>query len=156
MKAFVHSTLHNFDTVIPKFSGTLTLPDNGALSEVRFHLEFPTADMDTGNFLRNKAMRDKALEVEKFPKAGFDAQAIKFIRQTNAEWDYQITGVLSLHGVQREITVPVRVRSEKRNIVATAKFPFSLKSHKISPPGLLFIQVEDKVELTVRLSFRKQ
>lgn len=38
MRGFVRSTLHNFDTNISKFSGTMVLPKNGDLSFVQFRL----------------------------------------------------------------------------------------------------------------------
>ena len=156
MTVFVRSTLHDFDTIISKFTGSLALPENGESASVRFHLEFPTAELDTGIFLRNGAMRSQALHVEKYPKAEFDAQSANFIRQKGREWEYRITGMLSIHGVKREITVPVTAWVEGKTLNADTKFPFLLSAHKIIPPGLLFIKTEDKVDVKIRFSFQRK
>lgn len=156
MTAFVRSTLHDFDTKIPKFTGTMVLPNNGELSFVQFHLSFPTADMSTGNSLRDDVMHSQALEVEKYPQATFDATTIQLIRRSGEKWEYKISGVLSLHGVKKELSVPIIAWMEKKDLIASATFPFLLSSHKISPPGLLFVKVEDEVKVSIQLAFRPE
>lgn len=154
VKAFVRSTLHDFDTVAPKFSGVFILAEDRKLGSARFHFEFTTADMKTGNFLRDGAMRELALEVEKFPKAEFDAEEIRFLGEKNGEWRYEVTGVFAIHGVKKKMTIPATVRQKGKRFISEVKFPLRLSAYKIVPPSLPFIRVEDLVEVKVKLAFR--
>lgn len=154
VKAFVRSTLHDFDAVASKFSGEFVLAGDRQLSSARFHFEFTTADMGSGNFLRDGAMRDLALEAEKFPKAEFDAEEIRFLEKKDGEWRYRVTGVFVIHGVRKKMTIPVAVRQKGKRFILQAKFTLRLSAYKIVPPSLPFISVEDLVEVKVRLAFR--
>lgn len=153
--AFVRSTLHDFETAIPKFNGKLILPESGELSSIQFHLEFPTEKMKTDNVLRDDVMHSQAMEVEKYPKAAFTSKSIRFVRKSGKEWEYSVLGVLSMHGVEKELTVPVRLRIENNEIISTSTFPFHLSTHNIFPPGIFFVKVEDTVKVDVQLTFRR-
>jgi polyisoprenoid-binding protein YceI len=63
-----------------------------------------TASVDTGVADRDKHLRSADFfDVEKFPEMTFKSTRIKAAGQDR----YEVTGILTLHGVQKELTLPV-------------------------------------------------
>lgn len=70
----------------------------------------------------NQAVHGEALETSKYPEIVFKGAAAS-VRQTG-EGRYEATmkGDLSLHGVTRQISFPVKVRRDNRSLHATGEF----------------------------------
>lgn len=153
---FVRSTLHDFDTVAERFDGQINIPPSNDSRLIRIRLNFPTASLVTGNSLRDSVLRDKTLEVEKYPRATFVSQAVEPLGESKDGVKYKITGTFSIHGQTHKITVPVLVKREEDTLSAKATFPLLLSDYKLSPPSLLFMRTEDRVDVTVRFLLKKE
>lgn len=69
----------------------------------RIHVEVDVASIDSNHELRDEHLRDKYLLTDKQPKAAFTSTAYK--GDANAG---EITGELSLNGVKKTVTIPVK------------------------------------------------
>ena len=86
------------------FNGTIAIDrSNPALSSVEFAIKAPS--IDTGNPDRDKHLRSADFfDVEKFPEIIFKSTSIK----PGAKKDtYDVTGNFTMHGITRQITLPV-------------------------------------------------
>lgn len=85
------------------FSGTIQMdPKNLASSSVEFQIK--AASIDTNAPDRDKHLRSADFfDVEKYPEITFKSKSIK---PTGKE-TYDVTGTLTLHGVSKEVTLPV-------------------------------------------------
>lgn len=86
------------------FSGTLTY--NAEDSEkCKIDVTVKAASLDTRNPNRDKVLRsDDFFDVEKYPTLSFHSTRVS----PNGKDSYDVTGDLTIHGVTRQITVPVK------------------------------------------------
>lgn len=85
------------------FSGTIVHdPDNVAASSVEFTVQ--AASIDTQNDQRDQHLRSPDFfDVEKHPTLSFKSESVK----AAGDGKLHVTGKFTLHGVTKEITVPV-------------------------------------------------
>ena len=85
------------------FSGTVNMdPKNLPASSVEFHIK--AASIDTNVADRDKHLRSADFfDVEKYPEITFKSKSIKPAGKDK----YNVTGTLTMHGVSKEITLPV-------------------------------------------------
>ena len=86
-----------------EFSGTVDMdPKNLPASSVDFKIK--AASIDTNQADRDKHLRSpEFFDVEKFPEITFKSKSIK----ATGKDTYDVTGTLTLHGVSKDITLPV-------------------------------------------------
>jgi polyisoprenoid-binding protein YceI len=84
-------------------SGTIQVDkDKPEASSVEFAAK--TTSVDTGVADRDKHLRSPDFfDVEKFPEMTFKSTKVKAVGQDR----YEVTGTFTLHGVQKELTLPV-------------------------------------------------
>ena len=63
----------------------------------------------------------KVLDVASFPDIRFTSKKVTGRSLAGGAWELSLMGELSLHGVTREITVPVKVTIEGRQLTATGE-----------------------------------
>jgi polyisoprenoid-binding protein YceI len=69
--------------------------------------------------------------------------------------DARLEGELDFHGVKRPLSVPAKLSlAQDGTAVVKAKFPVNLEAHQIERPSLLFVKVDENVELDVQLKLR--
>ena len=85
------------------FAGTVAAdPAKPENATVEFTVK--TASIDTGNEGRDKDLRSaNFFEVEKYPEMTFKSTRVK----ATGKDKYDVTGTLTLHGVSKEVTLPV-------------------------------------------------
>ncbi len=80
----------------------------------------------------------KLLNVDKFETISFDIKNI--IKNEN---NYDISGVLTLNGISKDIIVKSDISEEKSNILLNGKFSFNLTDFNLEPPSMLFLKVRE-------------
>jgi polyisoprenoid-binding protein YceI len=86
------------------FNGTINIdPKSPAASNVEFTIQ--ATSIDTGVADRDKHLRSgDFFDVEKFPTITFKSTAVKPSKTKNT---YDVTGNLTMHGVTKQVTLPV-------------------------------------------------
>lgn len=100
-------------------------------------------NFDTGIELRNQHMRDKYLEIEKYPIAHFWLKPVAIPKQGY----FNFEGKLTLHGVKKKIEGVGFVKDEK----IEAKFNINMSDYGIQKAEYRGVGVEDKVSVIVRI-----
>jgi polyisoprenoid-binding protein YceI len=145
--------------------GTTTIQGTFFLTGDGFELDpdrASTFSVDLTGLTSDQARRDnrvqEALETASFPTATFTATAINGVDASlplEDEHTFDLTGVLDLHGVEREITWEVEARREGDIITALATTTFFYADFNITPPNIGgFVSVEDDVTLQVQVIAR--
>ena len=81
--------------------GTISFDPND-LASSKFDAAIDVATINTGNGMKNThAKSDKWFDAEKYPTIRFTSAAI-----TKTSAGYEAKGILDMHGVQKEITIP--------------------------------------------------
>jgi len=105
------------------FTGTISVdPKNAAASSVEFSIN--AGSIDTGNQGRDKHLRSADFfDVEKFPTITFKSKSVKQSGKKNV---YEVTGTLTMHGVAKNVTLPVEFLGFQKDPMGNDKAGFSV------------------------------
>jgi polyisoprenoid-binding protein YceI len=153
------ATLETIKGTTTKVGGTITA-DPAAPAAASVDVTIDLTSLDTGISMRNEHMRsDKYLDTEKFASATFKSVSVagpKSIAPNQAS-EINVTGDLTIHGVTKRVTVPVRVvvipeselskgsRGPGDWIHATTTFSIKLTDYGITVPEKLVMKLANEV-----------
>jgi polyisoprenoid-binding protein YceI len=128
--------------------------------------EVDLASLKTGIGLRDRHMREQYLETDKFPAVVFELLEItdtdaKELKE-NADIKLTARGHFKLHGVTKEITVPITVGYYRESnddgarfagelIRITAEFDVLLSDYEIKRPQFVILKLDDRQKVNIEL-----
>ena len=157
VRHFVSKVPGRFDD----FSGAISVvPGKPAASSVEFTIK--SASINTANEGRDKHLRSADFfDVEKFPEITFKSTKITPVDEDT----FNVTGVFTMHGTAREITLPVEYGGTAKDSRGTEKAGFSLTT-KLNRKdyGILWnqtldsggVMLGDDVEITINIEANKR
>ena len=104
--------------------------------------------------LRDQDVQEYYLEVQQYPVIRFDSTGIQKIERPQSPedaWQITVRGRLELHGVQRDVIVPLRLLYQRNKIRAQGNFRFALEDFNIRVPTLLFLKAGNQVDVEFRI-----
>lgn len=126
--------------------GELTV-ENGT---VQGSLEMDLQTLKTGVEMRDDHMKNKYLEVGKYPKAVLKVSGIKMPPMDQLPKELPFEGTLTLHGETQPIkSGKVTLSKDGEKIKFTAKFQTSIPEFKIEIPSYAGIKVAENVDVEV-------
>jgi polyisoprenoid-binding protein YceI len=141
-------------------SGTAGMAIEGVTSDLRVTendgkivLTVSLSNLATGIALRDRHMRDKYLEVGKYPVATLTVVRDQLKIPANGESvQSDVQGTLDLHGQSRAVTVHYDAKGDGGALVAHGRFHIDMGDFGISVPSYLGVTVNPPVD--VLASFR--
>ena len=135
--------------------------DPGALAAARARVAVDLATFDTGIELRNEDLRDQFFEVARYKEAVLRVDRLENLSAPSATSGADVradaVGVFALHGVEREVRVPVTLHLEGQGdritVAVGGAFRVALQDHQIQRPSRLFLKVGEVVDVSFRASF---
>lgn len=131
-----------------KIEGTtqaLNVADDGTSVVV----DVPLGDLRTGIALRDHHMREKYLEVPKFPSAELKvARSALRMPPAGASVAADVPAQLTLHGQTRPITVHYDAKSDGAGYAVSGRFRVNMNDYGISVPSYLGVTVKPDVDVT--------
>jgi polyisoprenoid-binding protein YceI len=132
------------------FSGSVkaVVEGTGAVFDGTLKLKMTT--LETGIETRDEHMRDKYLEVGKYPEATLTIKPIKIADfGTTSSFDRELSfeGKLQLHGIERPVTGKLKVTKAKDQLSVVPQFKLKLSDYKIDVPSFAGITVADDVDV---------
>jgi len=96
------------------------------------------------------------LDVARFPAITFRSREVSGRRAAEGVYELQVTGELSVHGVSRPVTVPVRVEVSGATLTATGKTAVAQRAFGIEPvsAGGGTVKVKNEVGIEFRIVAR--
>lgn len=136
-------------------AGSLVLAADGTFDRDRSRLTLDLATLTSDQSMRDNYVRNRTLEVEKFPKADFvprRVQGLALPLASAGQVSFQIVGDLTVHGVTAESTWAVTATLAPDGVTgrATTSFPFSTFGLQI-PKLARLLSVDDNIRLDLDL-----
>jgi len=147
--------MHDFTGKTSKVTGAIRLTQPDRLAEAEACVRIDAASLDTGNSTRDDIMRKDHLETAAFPTVDFLLRSLEGTTPQPGGWEFVAKGTLSLHGVTREIRLPIRARQEGDSVRLTGDIPLKMTDHRIRIPKFLFFTVEDQVVVSFDVTARR-
>lgn len=130
----------------------------GALQEtegkVSGELVFNLDSLKTGIELRDSHMKDNYLETKKHPTAKLVLTNVEFPKDLDG--DMKFKGMMTLHGVEKEVEGKAELDNDGGQIKMTAEIPVKLSDFKIAIPAYKGITVAEKVKINFETKVTKQ
>lgn len=106
--------------------------------------------------LMEEHFNENYMESTKFPKAKFSGKIEGFNKEMlkNPVVEVKVTGTLSVHGVDKTITIPVRIGQENGKLAGTAKFKVTPEDYGIAIPSLVRDKIAKQMEVTVKAEYQ--
>lgn len=153
VKFHLHHKMHEVDGRTSQIEGKAILGDDG---KVMTMIRIPVASFDTADANRDSHMRE-TLDAAKFPFVVFKGVTTFTMPVAFGKpLETKLEGELDFHGVKRPLSVPAQIALTKDGATVTAKFPVDLDAHQVERPALLFIKVDQLVQLDAELKLKVQ
>lgn len=144
----VKATGHDVDGVLALDSGQIRFdPDSGAVSG-QVTLDLRRAQ--TGNWLRDREMRQGVFEAERFPLVVFRPSRMQGALQPSAVSEIVLVGIVLMHGSEHAFSLPVKVRQDGEKVIAEAVFDIPYVAWGLRNPSVLFFRVAPAAAVTVK------
>jgi polyisoprenoid-binding protein YceI len=105
--------------------------------------------------MRDRRVQNQGLETAQFPTATFTLTGVSGVTPGAAPGDeqsFQITGIMDLHGVQKELTWDVKARRDGNVMTGLATVTFRFDDFNIPVLNIAgFVSVQDSVTLQVQI-----
>ncbi len=139
----VRFTHEDADGVFKNLEGKIVF-DEAQPENAVFDVSIEVKSVDTGNPMRDESIAGESwLNAEKYPYITFrSAGAVK------GEEKWTTTGVLSLHGVSRQLELPFSFKAEEGGAVFESSFVLKMADYKLSadPAETLLLEIRVPVE----------
>jgi polyisoprenoid-binding protein YceI len=109
---------------------------------------------NTGVAARDRNMHADVLESARFPEAVFSPSRVSGQISLEGESQVEVRGVLRIHGQDRPVVLPTKVKVEGDRVTATATFVMPYVSWGMKDPSTAILRVSDKVQIEISLSGR--
>lgn len=136
----------------PNFDGRIEY--SGAMpSAVSFEIDLATLETDTPKLTAHLKTAD-FFDVAKYPKATFVSTSITPVPAGDATGKtHEVKGVLDLHGMKKEVTIPVKASVTPAEVVTTSEFTINRHDWGISYRGAADDLIRDDVLIKLNLVF---
>jgi polyisoprenoid-binding protein YceI len=110
----------------------------------------------SGNSGRDARMHREILESAKFPDIVFSAMKITGVLEAEGTSKLQVSGQLRLHGVDHEVTLPVEVKQDGKNLEISTHCEIPYVQWGLKNPSNFLLHVSDKVAIDIHAWGRMQ
>jgi polyisoprenoid-binding protein YceI len=150
---------HEHIVAVKSFSGEAHIPSN-ALNRATFAFELDTgslsvadegiSDKDRMEIERN--MKEKVLDVSRFPKINFQSVSITGIKPTTNGQTALLNGQLTLHGVTNQVRVPAAITVTPQQLRVSGDITINQTDFGIKPYSTAGGTVKVRNELKIRFN----
>jgi polyisoprenoid-binding protein YceI len=103
--------------------------------------------------LMEEHFNEKYLESEKFPNSIFKG-TLEGLQFDKAYQELNAVGILTIHGVSRDVRIPARIERSGNKLIARSKFVIKLEEYKIKIPQLMWQNIAEEIEVTVEFIYK--
>jgi polyisoprenoid-binding protein YceI len=113
-------------------------------------------DLETGISLRDSHMREKYLEVDKFPEAtlAIAGDQVKWPEDGKSS-EGSAKGSFSVHGVSKEITFKYKITNSGGTYAVEGEAPVNFKDHGVNVPSYMGITVKPDITILSKFNAKK-
>jgi polyisoprenoid-binding protein YceI len=146
------ATLHTVHGKVAELSGLIEItPDiEGSGIGVAARVTVRAASMTTGNESRDKTMREKILETDRFPEIVFELEKVDgdLARlAASTPFDAKVSGRLTIHGKTLPLDVLVSVAPASDAVTLSGSFPLLWKAYGLRDPSFGIVTVREPMKV---------
>lgn len=119
---------------------------NDTIESIKGKIYFDTISLISDKKTRDEHMYE-LLQAEKFKTITFDIRSI-----VKTDVDYEIKGVLTLNGVQRNIKAKISINKQNNQLLLTGGFSFNLTDFSLEPPTMMFVTVRNQIDISYNIT----
>jgi polyisoprenoid-binding protein YceI len=105
---------------------------------------------DSGNSGRDARMHREILESAKFPEIVFTPALMAGAVAAEGSSTLQVTGKFRLHGQDHDVTLPIEVRSDGKNLQIATHIDIPYVKWGLKNPSNFFLRVNDTVAIEIQ------
>jgi|SRR3954447_2482962 polyisoprenoid-binding protein YceI len=102
---------------------------------------------ESGSGMRDRKMQKEVLESARYPEIAFRPDRFEGQLASAGKASVMVHGMFSIHGTDREITVPAIVETSADHWTANVHFSVPYAKWGMKNPSTLFLRVNDTVEI---------
>jgi len=105
------------------------------------------------NEVQSTMLGDKVLDAARYPQIQFNSSGVRSVTQKEGVTELQLDGTLRLHGVEKLVTIPVRLRMMGGNLTADGELPLLQSNYEIAPVkvGGGAVRVKDRLKISFHI-----
>ncbi len=154
---------HNPTIAIPDFEGQIFFNPE-AVEQSTLRLVVHAASLKVTDDIRekdraeiNRTMQEQVLESDSYPEIIYESSRLTASRVGEGQYWGTLDGELTLHGVNRKQSVPVRVAISGDELRATGEFSVRQSDYEIRPVSAAAgtVKLKDELKLSFDISARK-
>ncbi|HKG08384.1 MAG TPA: YceI family protein [Pedobacter sp.] len=145
---FSSTPLEDIRAVSEKGSGVILISTREVVVQV------PVRTLDFDRKLMQEHFNENYIESEKYPLAKFKGKLDPGIDLSrDGEYTVNVSGVLSLHGVDKQRTIPCKISIKAGVLSAESQFKVACADHKIDIPKLVFTKIAEFINVKISGQF---
>ena len=144
VKFTLGDVLHTVHGTFKVKQGSLQLQPDGKVSG---QVVVDAGSGDSGSGMRDRKMNKEILESARYPEIAFRPNRMEGSVASSGMSNVMVHGMFSIHGAEREITVPAQVETGGDRWSATVHFTVPYQKWGMKNPSTLFLRVSDTVEI---------
>lgn len=119
-------------------------------STVSGQFKFKLQSLSTGIALRDQHMKEKYLQLDKYPTAEIKIASVENFDPNSLQAEgLPFQGTLTVHGVEKPVKGTVDIKKIDMGYKVSAKFDAKISDHAIDVPSYTGITVADQVKVSV-------
>lgn len=151
---------HEHEVVAPAFSGEVVAdPDDPGRSRVSLVFDARALKVtgrgepaDDVVKVQEAMLGPKVLDVARFPEIRFESKSVKGQATGQGAYAVEVSGDLTLHGVTRPLTLPLKIELSGDRLVATGETRLRQTAFGMRPVSVAgVVNVKDELKLTFRV-----
>jgi polyisoprenoid-binding protein YceI len=145
---------HDHYLAARKFSGEVEMTPE-QITPASLHLAVEAASLeetssaftDQQKQIINKEVKDIVLQPERYPQIVFQSSSVNAKRISAGQYELEILGDLSLHGVKKRIKIPTKLNLSGNDLRATGEFSIDRDDYKVKATSAAhgLVRVKNKV-----------
>ena len=148
-----HTPLENIDAINNEVSAVL----DGKTGAVVF--QAPVKSFKFERALMEEHFNENYMESNKYPRADFNGKITDIaIANFTKDGSYKVTasGKLTMHGVTKDITVPVTLTVKGQEVTGQANFKITPGDYNIKIPSLVQDKIDKQISVKVNTVFQQK
>ena len=105
--------------------------------------------------LMQEHFNENYMESDKYPKANFRGKIVDLDAGNATLQKVKAIGKMTIHGVEQPITVEGEISVNEKETEINAKFPIRLEDYKIKIPKVVFYNIAEVVDVTIKFRYEK-
>lgn len=115
----------------------------------------PIKSFEFEKSLMQEHFNENYLESDKYPSATFRGKISNFDTTNVTKQHATAKGVMTIHGVKQDISVEGELLLKDEEVEINAKFPIRLEDYKIKIPKVVFYNIAEVIEVTIKFHYEK-